>query len=112
MRAEVDDAYLVGEGLRTTFAGATLLGNTWVEYYATDGTIVGKFRYLGFVREFAGRWIAKHDHVCFEYARTEANTCSKFRRRGERIFHYGFDDKPKRDPESLRFVGNRLDAFK
>jgi hypothetical protein len=52
------------------------------------------------------------NHVCFEYARTEANTCSKFRRRGERMLHFGLEDKPKKVAESRRFDGSRLDLFK
>ena len=112
VRAASDEAYLVGESLVAAIAGATLIGSNWAEYYAPDGKIAGKFRYMGFVREFTGRWVANEDHVCFEYARTEANTCSRFRRRGERMLHFGFDDKPKKDPESRRLDGNQVDAFK
>src|SRR5215470_7470626 len=78
--ARADDApFLTSEVLAATFAGATLIGSNWAEYYAPDGVIVGKVRYLGIVRRFRGRWSVKDDHVCFEYERAEYNTCSKFR---------------------------------
>ena len=112
LAAGTDDAFLAGEVLRTTFVGATLIGRNWAEYYADDGVIVGKIRYMGFLRGFTGRWIAKHDQVCFEYGRTEANTCSMFRRRGDKLFHFAPDGKPKADHESKRLDGNRLDEFK
>ncbi|MFM9884268.1 MAG: hypothetical protein ACKVQT_14675 [Burkholderiales bacterium] len=112
LAADTDDAFLAGEVLRATFVGATLIGGNWAEYYGHDGVIVGKIRYMGFLRDFTGRWIAKHDQVCFEYGRTEANTCSMFRRRGDRLFHFAPDGKPKSDHESKRLEGNRLDEFK
>ncbi len=112
LAADTDDAFLAGEVLRTTFTGATLIGRNWAEYYAHDGVIVGKIRYMGFLRDFTGRWIAKHDQVCFEYGRTEANTCSMFKRRGDRLFHFAPDGKPKADHESKRLDGNRLEEFK
>jgi hypothetical protein len=105
------EPYLVGEALIVAFAGATLIGPNWAEYYAPDGAIVGKVKYLGIVRRFTGRWTARRDEVCFEYERPEYNTCSKFRLLGNRMLHFGTDGRPKKDPESRHALGNRLDEF-
>jgi len=104
--------FLSGERLAAAFAGATLIGSNWAEYYAPDGVIVGKVRYLGIVRHFRGRWIARDDRVCFEYERAEYNTCSKFRLLGERMWHFAIDGRPKKDGESRRLPGNRLEEFR
>ncbi len=108
-----DDAgpYLSGEELSATFAGATLIGAQWAEFYAPGGKIVGRVRYLGMTRDYGGRWIAHHDRVCFEYARPEYNTCSHFRRRGAHLHHFGPDGRPKRDGISRHLPGNRLELF-
>lgn len=108
---ESDDAYLVGDALRSVFVGATLIGTNWAEYYEPDGVIVGKVRYLGIVRDFSGRWSVKRDQVCFEYELRQYDTCSKFRLVGDRLRHFGADGRPKPDGESRRLSGNHLDAF-
>ena len=56
-----DDPFLVDEALATAFAGATLIGSNWAEYYAPDGTIVGKVRHLGLLRDFTGKWSVRRD---------------------------------------------------
>lgn len=89
-------------------AGATLVGGNWAEYYAPDGRIFGRVRYLGLLHEFTGRWRARLDRICFEYELSQYNTCSKFRLVGDRMRHFDVDGKPKPDPESRRFPGNRL----
>jgi hypothetical protein len=109
---ENEEPYLVGEGLIAAIAGATLIGSNWAEYYAPDGTIVGKVRYLGMLREFNGRWTVTRDQVCFEYEMSRYDTCSKFRRVGDRMRHFGADGKPKPDAESRRLPGNRLEEFR
>lgn len=109
--AENADAYLAGDALHSAFAGATLIGTHWAEFYLPGGKIIGRVRYLGLVREYAGRWSMQHDRVCFEYSRPEYNTCSHFRRRGEHLHHFGADGKPKRDGISRHFIGNRLELF-
>jgi hypothetical protein len=109
---ESEDPYLIGDGLIASFVGVTLIGSNWAEYYAPDGAIIGKVRYLGILREFTGRWIVNRDQVCFEYERSEFNTCSKFRRSGDRMRHFGPDGEPKADGESRRLPGNRLEEFR
>src|SRR5215470_18081699 len=106
-----DGPYLVGDGLMASFVGATLIGSNWAEYYAPDGGIIGKVRYLGILRDFTGRWTVKRDQVCFEYEWSEFNTCSRFRRVGDHMQHFGPDGKPKTDGESRRLPGNRLEDF-
>jgi len=98
--------------LIASFAGATLIGSNWAEYYAPDGTITGKMRYLGLVHSFTGRWTVRRDLVCFQYQHAQYNTCSRFRQSGDRIRHYGADEMPKRYGESRRLVGNRLDELR
>jgi hypothetical protein len=110
--ADNEEPYLDGEGLIAAVAGATFIGSNWAEYYAPDGTIVGKVRYLGMLREFRGRWTAKRDQVCFEYEMSRYNTCSKFREVGDRMHHFGADGRPKPDAESRRLSGNRLGEFR
>ena len=95
-----------------SFAGATFIGSNWAEYYAPDGEVIGKVRYLGILRDFTGRWVVKLDQVCFEYELSEFNTCSKFRRVGDHMRHFGPDGKPKSDGESRRVPGNRLEEFR
>jgi hypothetical protein len=107
-----EESYLTGEALIALFADATLIGSNWAEYYAPDGTITGKVRYLGLVHSFTGRWIVTRDLVCFEYQSTQYNTCSRFRQSGDQMRHYGADGKPKRDGESRRLAGNRLEEFR
>lgn len=51
-----EEPYLTGETLIASFADATLIGSNWAEYYAPDGTITGKVRYLGLTHSFIGRW--------------------------------------------------------
>jgi hypothetical protein len=104
--------YLAGDGLKAAFAGATLIGTDWAEYYAPDGAIVGRVRYFGVLHDFTGRWIPKVDQVCFDYERPQYNTCSKFRRFGDQMRHFAADGKPKKDGESRRLLGNRLDEFR
>jgi hypothetical protein len=110
--ADSEEPYLIGDRLIASFAGATLIGSNWAEYYAPDGSILGKVRYLGVLHEFNGRWTVKRDEVCFEYDRSEYNTCSRFRRSGDRMRHFGPDGKPKADGESRRLPGNRLAEFR
>lgn len=110
--ADGHESYLIGDGLIASFAGATLIGSNWAEYYAPDGTIIGKVKYLGMVRDFTGRWTAKEDQVCFEYQRSQYNTCSKFRRAGDQMRHFAADGKPKNDGVSRRLSGNRLEEFR
>jgi hypothetical protein len=109
---EGDERFLAGEALSAAFAGATLIGSNWAEYYAPDGAIIGKVRYLGVLRQFTGRWSIRQDQVCFEYERPQFNTCSRFRRLGDRMRHFGADGRPKADGESRRLPGNRLDEFR
>lgn len=104
--------FLADDALVAAFADATLIAPNWAEYYAPDGVIVGKVKYLGILRSFNGRWIVKHDQVCFEYQRAEYNTCSKFRRVADRMRHFALDGTPKADGESRRLAGNRLDEFR
>jgi len=107
-----EESYLTGEALIASFADATLIGSNWAEYYAPDGTITGKVRYLGLMHSFTGRWIVTRDVVCFEYQRAQYNTCSRFRQSGDQMQHFGIDGNPKRDGESRRLPGNRLDEFR
>lgn len=109
--ADEREPYLVGDELRATFAGATLIGRNWAEFYMPGGKLLGRVRYLGVTREYAGHWSSHHDRVCFEYSRPEHNTCSHFRRRGEHLHHFGSDGSPKRDGVSRRWPGNRLELF-
>ncbi len=112
-QVRADDApFLSDDALVATFAGATLIGGHWAEYYTPEGEIVGKVRYLGMLHDFKGRWRVRDGHVCFEYERKEYDTCSKFRLAGERMRHFDSDGKPKRDAESRRLSGNRLDQFR
>ena len=107
-----EESYLSGDALSASFADATLIGSNWAEYYAPDGTITGKVRYLGILHAFTGRWIIRSDLVCFEYQHAQYNTCSRFRRHGDLMRHYGTDGNPKRDGESRRLAGNRLEDFR
>lgn len=107
-----DAPFLSGDTLVAIISGATLIGGHWAEYYAPDGEIIGKVRYLGLVHAFRGKWRIRDDHVCFEYERREYNTCSRFRLLGDRMRHYDSDGKPKRDFESRRLNGNRLEEFR
>lgn len=109
--ADEREPFLVGDELHAMFAGATLIASHWAEFYMPGGKLIGRVRYLGVTREYAGRWSSHHDRVCFEYTRPEYNTCSHFRRRGEHLHHFGPDGKPKRDGISRRLPGNRLDLF-
>jgi hypothetical protein len=111
-RGNQEEPYLAGDALTAAFADVTLIGSNWAEYYAPDGVIVGKVRYLGMLHEFTGRWIVKRDQVCFEYKRSEYNTCSKFRVLEGQMRHFGADGKPKRDGISRRLQGNRLEEFR
>jgi hypothetical protein len=111
-RGDSEAPYLAGDGLIAAFSGATLIGSNWAEYYAPDGALVGKVRYLGILREFTGRWIVRQDQVCFEYERSVYNTCSRFRLVGDRMLHFGADGKPKVDGESKRLPGDRLEEFR
>jgi len=106
-----EEPYLTADGLIAAFAGATLIGSNWAEYYAPDGTIAGKVKYLGLIHRFTGHWIVRQNQVCFEYQRSEYNTCSMFRRIGDHMRHFAADGKPKADGESRRLPGNRLDEF-
>lgn len=84
----------------------------WAEYYAPDGLIVGKVRYLGTLRDFSGRWSVRNDQVCFAYEWPQYDTCSKFRLFGQRMRHYAADGRPKADGQSRRLAGNRLADFR
>lgn len=110
--ASDEEPFLIDDALAAAFAGATLIGSNWAEYYAPDGTIVGKVRHLGLLRDFTGKWFVRRDQVCFEYRWPQYNTCSKFRRSGNRMRHFGADGEPKPDGESRRLPGNRLEEFR
>jgi hypothetical protein len=107
-----EEDYLADDALAAAFAGATLIGPNWAEYYAPDGTIIGKVRHLGLLRDFTGRWFIRLGQVCFEYRWSQYNTCSKFRRSGDLMRHFGADGKPKPEGESRRLPGNRLEEFR
>ncbi len=107
-----EEDFLPGDALMAAFTGATLIGSDWAEYYAPDGAIAGRVRYFGRIRHFAGRWFVKRDQVCFEYELAQYNTCSKFRREGDRMRHFAAGGERKADGESRRFPGNRLEDFR
>lgn len=109
---DAEQGFLSAEVLRGVFAGATLIGGNWAEYYDPGGSIVGKVRYLGVVRAFNGRWSVSGDAVCFEYDLRQYDTCSKFRLEGDRMRHFAADGQPKADGESRLLKGNRLDRFR
>ncbi|MFB2836517.1 hypothetical protein [Floridanema evergladense] len=104
-------SYLTGRSLRDTIKGQTLIAKDWAEFYQSDGTIIGKVRYLG-IRDYTGKWEALENRICYSYPRKDQDRCSRLTLDGNTITHYDLSGKQKKDGVAHRFPGNSLDQFK
>lgn len=111
--ANAQSNYLTGNALQNAISGQTLLANDWAEYYAPDGTILGKARKV-FVFDYTGRWTAYEDKICYEYPKNpSSNTCSHLMLNNDTITHYTMSGEPKPDDGvAQRRSGNSLNEFK
>lgn len=106
--AQPQPVYLNEKELRTTLEDHTLIGQNWAEYYAADGTIKGKARQFGFVRNYEARWRVADDTVSYDYEGTAFDTASHLSLSGETVRHYTMTNAPKADGVARRVKGNQV----
>jgi len=68
---------LTGDDIRTHVVGNTttrfLRGSWWMEYYAPDGRIAGRWRNL----PIEGTWAVRGETMCFDYAGSRRDFCAR-----------------------------------
>ena len=111
---EVPTTFTIPEGvtilsendLRTKIVGNTLAGvadgTKWVEYYAKDGTIRGKW---GGDR-YGGKWKISGSVMCFDYQGTEDDECNTIALEGNKGRLFLLDGLPSKYASVQYLEGN------
>lgn len=102
-------AFVSGDRIREELVGnsiveANLEGNTWVEYFAPDGTLRGR---TDDGRRFDGSWKIDGNTLCVDYHSIASDWCGQFAEGADGSINYYKDGKfSKTFPRSVLQKGN------